>query len=117
MKPAIALACLALAGCATQSMEQAVAAASNIDLCEAVYYAPRELSVMSSQEQARRGIACTDYTQAIETRRMQRAAVAAQPRPVQQFQWQPQTLAPIQTQRQTVCNTVRIGNQLQTVCN
>jgi hypothetical protein len=109
-------AALALAGCATQpTLEQWLAAASNVDLCEAILYGPGDRAHIPQGEASRRGINCQDYLPAIIQAQQNRAQAAQILLGRPAIQHTP--LQPYQMQKpQTTCTTQRIGNQLQTVC-
>jgi hypothetical protein len=116
MRLMILAAAAALAGCATQpTFDQRLAAASNVDVCEAALFGPGDQAPRVQGEANRRGINCQDYMPAI-IQAQQNRAQAAQillGRPAMQHT----PLQPYQMQKpQTTCTTQRIGNQLQTVC-
>lgn len=111
----------ALAACQSaptvQELQTALAGASELDLCKAVFLARREVAQLARAEAESRGLDCSPYANAIvqgaANDEAARRAAAMQlllnrPAPAQQ---------PIyQIQQQTQCTSQWIGNQLQTIC-
>jgi len=111
-----ALAVAALAGCATRTMEQDIAAAPNIELCEAAMYAGPKLAQAVQPEIQRRGLNCRDLDSAIQFRQQQRAIAAGSRQPVPVYTPYQVPVPPPVGSRQTTCTSQVVGNQVQTVC-
>lgn len=107
----IGLALLA-AGCATRTLEQEIAMASNVDLCEVFLYGNQNMTDTVRPEVFRRNINCRDFEAAIQHRQQLRAISASRPAPV----YTPYQLPAPPTSPRTTCTTERVGNTLQTVC-
>lgn len=104
-----------LPGCGTQrTLEQDIAAASNIDLCEVYLYGTPAMTEVTTPEVIRRNIDCRQLDQAIVQRQQLRAQAANRPVPTY-TPYQIPMPPPIQS-RQTTCTSQRIGNQVQTIC-
>ena len=125
----IALVALAaLAGCASQplappmSLEERIAVASNMELCEAVFHAPPDVARPAEIEAQRRGVNCADYLQAVTTHRAQKEANRAMAAQILMQRQQPMIqplqmpIPAIQPRRQTNCTSQVIGNQVHTNC-
>lgn len=112
------LAALVLAGCATQpTLDERVARAPNINLCEAVYYSPPDVAQAAGAEAARRGLDCQTMLPAIASQRASQDAAAAQ---ILMQRQRTQRQAPAQAYQmpgRTNCVSQVIANQIHTSCD
>jgi hypothetical protein len=109
------LAAALLGGCATVSNEQKAANAPPARLCEAYFYGPAEVSRVSANEAARRGLNCNDFRQEaalLYQQRMQNQAASD----AATNQLSRQLLTPAPAPRVRTCNSYRVGNSVQTDC-
>lgn len=122
MRLLIPVAALVLAGCATtppETLEQRIWRASNMELCEAVFFAPPNVAGPADHEARNRGVNCADHQQAVFTLRAQKEAnraAAAQillSRPPPVYQPMPTHQMP----QRTTCRSRVVGNQVVTDCN
>jgi hypothetical protein len=110
-----------LAGCAVQpTLTDRLAAASDAELCEAVYFGGAGIKPGAIQESVYRGVDCQAMLPQVQMLQQQRAAAAAvrpvyQPIQIPRMEW-PQTKprpAPPQSMR---CTTRNVLGTLQTDC-
>jgi hypothetical protein len=125
MRLLIPAAALVLAGCATttpETLEQRIWRASNMELCEAVFFAPPNVAGPADHEARNRGVNCADHQHAVFTLRAQKEAnraAAAQillSRPPVTYQPYQVPVPTIQRPRQTSCTSRNVGGTVYTDC-
>jgi hypothetical protein len=100
---AILIACAALlGGCATNDYAQPHEL-TNVEVCEAFFYAEGDYAAAAGAEATSRGLRCPDYRDAIAQARRDRQAAGAQV----WLENRPRT---------TSCTSYRVGNGVQTNC-
>lgn len=118
MRTMILATTIAVAGCA--SAPPAPSELTNVQLCEAFFYAGEPYASQAGQEATFRGVRCVEYRDAVAQYRQAREAARRQAmQEALRYRPPPITYQPVQPQpvpRATYCTTQRIGNQLQTVC-
>jgi hypothetical protein len=97
-----------LAGCATVPVEQRVTQVSNVQVCEAVYFAPPRVAQVAAQEAQRRGIDCAQFQALVIEHRQRQAAQSAAMQ-----QMSRQLLAP---QNTATCTTIPCGMGTRISC-
>jgi hypothetical protein len=122
-----------LAGCATSAPSApAPSELTNVQLCEAFFYAGEQYAAQAAQEATNRGVRCVEYRDAVaqyrqgrEAARQQamREALVSRPppviyhyQPVQPMLVQPPLVMPAPMPQPIHCTTQRVFNQIETTC-
>lgn len=111
MKRVAILTALLLAGCATQD-HAAPSELTNVELCEAFFYAPEAYAAAAGQEATSRGVRCAEYRDAVATMRQGRDA-ARQQAASQMLLSRPGYQAP---PAPIICRSSPAGGGVQTIC-
>lgn len=108
MKRALIATCLALAGCATQYAQPDEL--TNVELCEAFFYATEDYAAAAGQEATRRGVRCAEQRDAVAHLRRDREAGRA----AATLDWLRRN--PAAPPAPVTCRSMRVGAQIETVC-
>lgn len=108
-----------LCGCAAVPVHEKVKQVSDIQVCEAVFFAPPHVAAVARDEAALRRINCADYQALVMQHRNEQAARnAAMGQLGRQLMTPPPApaFAPLRPFG-TTCRTIRMGDMLQTQCD